>query len=446
MFLGLDRAHFLSSTNNCLPFEATANGYCRAEGCGLFVLKRLSTALQSNDRILGVVRSSGINQSAAAHSITHPHAPTQAALVRRVLREAGVAPQRIGVVEAHGTGTQAGDPNEVASIRSILSANLPTPRTQTSNPLYIGSIKGNIGHAEAAAGAAGLAKLLLMLENKKIPRQVGLTTLNPKIRPLDEDGVIIERIGGAEWKSQLNEITGEEDRRIALLNNFGAAGSNAACVLEEAPVLPARPAHKVLESTDSVLLAFSAESEKALLKLRDLYVHQLSQLAAGNGGVVSPDDITDFAYTATARRRVRPWRISLSLNNVSKLDAEEVKKQLGALTGAKSTEVQSHGGEKDKIVFLISGQGGQRLGMGQDLYNVSTVFKSVVDELHEKLIRWGYPGVMKILNPEGGEKSGFEKKEDELVAYQCALFVLEYALYRMWSSWGIKADVVAGHR
>ncbi|KAH0578257.1 hypothetical protein H2248_004035 [Termitomyces sp. 'cryptogamus'] len=155
MFLGLDRGHFLSPTGQCKSFDAAADGYSRGEGCGVFVLKRLSDAVADNDRIL------------------------VAALLQRVLENSNIDPHRVNVIEAHGTGTQAGDTNELESNRSVSSAQL-----SVNNPLHITSIKANIGHLEAASGSAGHAKLLLMFQHQTIPRQISLYTLNPRITPL----------------------------------------------------------------------------------------------------------------------------------------------------------------------------------------------------------------------------------------------------------------------
>ncbi|OBZ65139.1 Noranthrone synthase [Grifola frondosa] len=173
MYIGLDRAHFLSPTGQCKPWDASADGYCRSEGCGLFVLKRLSDALAENDHILGVIRGIEVNQSAHAESITHPHVPTQVQLFHKLLAASGVPAQRVSVIEAHGTGTQAGDPTELESIRAVFSVG-----RSTANPLHVTSVKANIGHAEAASGAAGLAKLLLMLRRRALPPVISLKTLN----------------------------------------------------------------------------------------------------------------------------------------------------------------------------------------------------------------------------------------------------------------------------
>jgi acyl transferase domain-containing protein len=221
MVLGLDCGHFLSPTGQCKSFNASADSYSHSEGCGM-LLKCLRDAEAENDTILGVIRGIEVNQSGLAHSITYPHAATQAALFCRMLDKAGINPARVNVVEAHGTGTQAEDLNEVVSLRSVLMQGV-----DRSAVLHIGSIKANIGHLEAASGAAGLVNLLLMLRHKRIPRQISLRTLNPLIAPLEEDGVVIHRVD-AEWVPSHVGMP-----RVALLNNFGAVGSNTAVLLEE---------------------------------------------------------------------------------------------------------------------------------------------------------------------------------------------------------------------
>lgn len=386
----------------------------------MFVLKRLSEALRSSDNILGVIRGSEVNQSAAAVSITRPHGPTQTTLFRALLDNAGVRPEEVSVVEAHGTGTQAGDPEELKSLRNVLSPNAGSDRGP-SNTLTVTSIKGNIGHAEAASGAASLAKILLMLRHRCIPPQVGLTTLNPNIEPLEKDFTRINTSGAC-----VNWPHGNSGRRIALVNNFGAAGSNAAMLIEEAPV---RPFSSSLDGCakaplDHVIVGLSAESESSLLRLRDAYITSLND-----------DILVDFGYTATARRKLRPWRIAVSSDSKSGL--------VKALTEACPKRLSAASGQCKKIVFAFSGQGGQYLGMGRQLYIVSSSFRRIVDDCHAKLVGWGYPGVLAVMDAEGSSQLS---KGDEIIAFQSAMFVVEYALFRLWESWGVKPDAVVGHR
>ncbi|KAG6866326.1 Type I Iterative PKS [Blastosporella zonata] len=409
MFLGLDRGHFLSPTGQCKSFDASADGYSRGEGCGVFVLKRLSDALAENDRILGVIRGIEVNQSGLAHSITHPHAPTQATLFQRVLQNSNIDPNRVNVIEAHGTGTQAGDPNELDSIRSVFSL-----QRSADNPLHITSIKANIGHLEAASGSAGLAKLLLMFQHQRIPRQISLQTLNPRIAPLDSDHTIIDTVS-APWHPSSQGLT-----RIALLNNFGAAGSNSALLLEE----HAKP--HVAKELDGMHFVFglSAKDSAGLEKLRCKYLNFLenSELPA----------LADIAYTMTARRQLYDHRLAISANNTEDLIAK--------LRRATTVHVT----QKDaRVVFVFSGQGGQYLGMGRLLYRSSPIFKSHVDECHAILTKAGFPGVLAIINTES-LTSGLSESE-EFEAYHASIFTLEYGLAKLWMSWGISPVAVAGH-
>lgn len=381
----------------------------------MFVLKRLSQAISDSDNILGVIRGVEVNQSSAAASITRPHGPTQEKLFRSLLQKAGVRPEDVSLVEAHGTGTQAGDPEEIQSLRAALRPSTGHKRS-CAKALNVTSLKGNIGHAEAASGAASLAKVLLMFRHQAIPPQVGLQTLNPKIADLAVDGTNIHT--GADC------LTWESERsRIALVNNFGAAGSNAALLVEEPPVLPVVSDG----SDDNVVVGLSAETKEAALRLRDSYV---SQLASGS------ESILDFAYSSTVRRTLRPWRICASGSS-----RDALVKQLAVSKPVHAPAVA----EQKKIVFVFSGQGAQYSGMGQQLYTISSTFRAVVDECHSKLVAWGYPGVLSVVSPSSAMYVKLDAA-DKVVAFQCAMYVLECALSELWASWGIKPDAVVGHR
>ena len=410
--IGLDRAHFLSPTGQCKPFDASADGYSRSEGCGMFVLKRLASAVAENDNILGLIRSVEVNQSGLARSITHPHAPTQADLVARVLGSAGVDPGRVGVVEAHGAGTRAGDPCEVESVRAVLCAD-----RRAENPLYVTSVKANIGHLEAASGAAGLAKLLLMLKHHMIPKQILLENLNPKIAPLDLDHTIISTQHIA-WQPSSKGCT-----RIALLNNFGAAGSNAALLLEEyASTIPRTPPPAKMP----YLVGLSAKTESSLEVLRSRY---LAWLQSPESEGVS---VCDIAYTSTARRQIYPHRVAVV--------AKDKRELVARLTEGRAVHATGNPGT---IIFVFSGQGGQYTGMGASLYRTCPIFKRYIDECHSFLILSGFPGVLQIIDTTTG--NGMTEM-DMVEGFQAAVFALQYALGKLWISWGIKPAAVVGHR
>ncbi|KAH9928293.1 uncharacterized protein B0H18DRAFT_1084485 [Fomitopsis serialis] len=414
MHIGLDRAHFLSPTGQCRPWDASADGYCRAEGCGMFVLKRLSDALAEHDRVLGVIRAVEVNQSGTADSITHPHVATQARLFRKVLQSAGVRPADVSVVEAHGTGTQAGDPAEVEALREVFGGD-----GEREGVLRVTSVKANIGHAEAASGAASLAKLVLMMRHGTIPQTISLKTLNPRIAPLEKDGLCIDT-EACEWSPPA-----EVGKRVALLNNFGAAGSNAALVLEEPPVFPVSVPDT---GRCPVVLGLSCDSLEALEKLRQRYLEKLSDQPLDHASLV------DFAYTATARRRLHRYRLAVSGKS---------KQELGS--NLRTAPVVQVGECTRKVIFLFSGQGGQYHDMGSGLYEVVPSFRRAVDLCDEKLVAWGYQGVLNLIKGvHAGEDDGLDASQS-LETSHCALFVLEYALASMWQSWGLRPDAVVGH-
>ncbi len=408
MYLGLSRAHFLSDTGQCRPWDVSADGYCRSEGCGLFVLKRLADALEENDRILGVIRGVEINQSGNADSITHPHVPTQVALFDRLLARSGVHPHNISVVECHGTGTQAGDPAELEAIRKVFAVG-----RAPDNPLHITSVKANIGHTEAASGAASLAKLLLMFREKTIPRHPSLVQLNPCIPDLSTDNVQIDTVN-VPWEC--------DEKRMALLNNFGASGSNTALILEE---YVAPPRSDVTSPRTGIVVGIACKSVAAAEKLRAAYIQQLKS---------SHTDVTtlyDFAYSATARRQLHSFRISAAGSS----SGEVIQK----LRCAPITEVRP----ADKVVFVFSGQGLQYAGMGVELYRELPFVSRIVDECDRKLTEWGFDTILHIFDVPSPTQLHCDSPS--LQAPQTALFVLEYALAQLWTSWGVRPVAVIGH-
>ena len=414
MYLGLNRAHFLSPSGQCKSFDASADGYSRAEGCGVFVLKRLSDAVKENDRIHGVIKGIDVNQSGNAHSITHPHPETQADLFKSVMNRAQVEPRSINVVEAHGTGTQAGDFSEISSLHAVFADS-----RLSRDPLIVSSIKGNIGHSEAASGSAGLAKLLLMLRQGKIPKQASLNTLNPRLSGLVGNGISIPRTT-QDWKRPANLP------RRALLNNFGAAGSNVALILEE--YTESSP-EEISGGRSSYVFNVSARSPSALEELVEQYKRYLK--------VRGPElAIRDICYTATARRQNYEHRISFTCHSV-----DDLVEQLDSVRLDKPADKE----QSKPVVFVFSGQGASHFGMGKELIETSCCFRDCVKRCDEFVQKLGFPSFMHVL--QGKDNSGAKFSEgDQIIAFQCACVTIEYALARLWMSWNIHPDVVLGHR
>ncbi|EFX05857.1 polyketide synthase [Grosmannia clavigera kw1407] len=217
-YQNLSAAGFLSPSGQCKPFDADADSYCRGEGVAVVVLKPLADAVENGDKILGVIVGSAANQNHNVGPITAPHSTSQANLYKKVLSLGRVRPEDVSYVEAHGTGTGVGDPIEVASIREAFGVD-------RQSVLHFGSIKGNIGHTQATAGVAGLIKVLLMMRHRTIPSQASRKSLNPKITAFDPTTMAIPR----------QTIPWQASTFLALVNSYGAAGSNSAVLIREGP-------------------------------------------------------------------------------------------------------------------------------------------------------------------------------------------------------------------
>ncbi|EED21054.1 polyketide synthase, putative [Talaromyces stipitatus ATCC 10500] len=399
MYIGLSKAHFLSDTGQYL------------KGAGLFVIKRLEDAILENDRIYGVIRGIEVNQSGNASSITHPHSETQQNLFRKLLSSSGIDPTSISAVEAHGTGTQAGDGVESSSLESVFGGLSPV------QSVYLTSIKGNIGHAEAASGAASLAKILLMMHHCTIPPQGSFKNLNPKLESLLSRTFRIAT-RSVEWKTRVSTP------RRALINNFGAAGSNAALIVEEyqrnnIPPLTERTARAAYN------FILSAKSESALKALIKLYLEKLQM------GPPSPA-IEDLCYTVTARRQLYKWRSSLTVSSVTDL-IQQLEQNL--------TLHQCSAKSESLLVFVFSGQGSFYSGMGKQLLSTATVFREKVTECDQILQQLGLPSVI----PDIDGTFVPAATSDFVLWSQIACFIVEYTLACLWLSFGIQPDVIIGH-
>ncbi|NTW01953.1 MAG: acyltransferase domain-containing protein, partial [Oscillochloris sp.] len=411
-------ARMMATDGRCKTFDASADGYVRGEGCGVVVLKRLTDAQRDGDRILALVRGSAINQDGRSNGLTAPSGLAQQAVVRAALRDAAVTPDQVGYIEAHGTGTALGDPIELRALGAVFAGRPP------SAPCMIGSAKTNIGHLEAAAGVAGLIKVVLSLVNQSIPPHLHLREVNPHI-PLAELPFSIPTTV-TPWP------TGEQ-RRIAGVSSFGFGGTNAHVVLEEAPAFVARIAAQDAERPRHVL-ALSARDEAALCELAGRYAAHLA---------AQPSlDLRDFCYSANTGRSHLPVRLGLSAGS-----RDELVQRLAAVAvggdpaGAFRGMVPNAG--RPKVAFLFTGQGSQYAGMGRTLYQSQPVFRAALDRcaaiLDQEL---DYPLLNLLFD---GDASTLRGPLDQTGYTQPALFAIEYALAQLWISWGVQPDALLGH-
>ncbi|KAI1504073.1 putative polyketide synthase [Biscogniauxia marginata] len=416
-FAGLSNGHFLSKTPNaCKTWDSEADGYCRADGVGSIVMKRLEDAEADNDNILGVILAAATNHSAEAVSITHPHAGHQSYLGRQIMNRAGVDPLDVGFVEMHGTGTQAGDAEEIQSVTNVFAP--LTKRRSAKNPLYIGAVKSNVGHGEAAAGITALVKVLLMLQKNAIPPHVGIkNSLNPKFpKDMDKRNLRIP-FEKTEWPRV------PEKKRIAVINNFSAAGGNTSIVLEEGPV---REVTEV-DPRSTHVIAVSAKSKVSLKGNLERLIAYLDK---------NPEvSMADLSYTTTARRYHHNHRVAIPASDVG-----QVKKQLlSALSNADSHKpIPSTGAPP--IAFAFTGQGASYKSFNLELFHQSPYFRSQILHLDAIAQGQGFPSFIPALD-------GSHPKEHahSPVVTQLSQVCAEIAVAKYWATLGVKPDVVIGH-
>ena len=413
------QAQMMAADGRCKTFDAAADGYVRGEGCGVVVLKRLQDALADGDNIQALIRGSAVNQDGTSNGLTAPNGPSQQMVIRQALQNAGVTPAQISYVEAHGTGTSLGDPIEVKSLKAVL-----TEGRDLDHPCWIGSVKTNIGHLEAAAGIAGLLKVVLQLQHGEIFPHLHLKQLNPYIRlqgtPLS---IPTQR---QSWSAS--------DRRFAGVSSFGFGGTNCHVILEEAP----QPTPVVSEvERPWHLLTLSAKSKAALQKLAQDYHSFLTSY---------PDlPLANLCFTTNKGREHFDYRLVLATATNLQL-----RQQLEAFTQARVTPGIITGKltsrKLPKIAFLFTGQGSQYLGMGRQLYEQEPIFRHSLERCAQILAPYLELPLLEILYPAADAPSKIANSPLDETAYtQPALFALEYALTQLWQSWGIKPDLVMGH-
>jgi acyl transferase domain-containing protein len=405
MFIVLSKAGMMAPDGRCKTFDSAADGYARGEGCGVVVLKLLSDALDAGDRVLAVIRGSAVNQDGRSSGITVPNGTAQRAVIHRALQVAGVTGPQIGYVEAHGTGTALGDPIEVNALGAVLGADRPA-----GDPLMIGSVKTNIGHLEPAAGVAGLIKTVLVLRNEEVPPLLHLNEVNPRI-PLADLPIVLptER---TPWPRGATP-------RLAGVSSFGASGTNAHLILEEAPLVEPTP---VTVERPRHLVTLSARGDEPLSALAERYRDHL---------VTTADPLADIAFTANHGRAHFAHRVAVVADTREELATRLSTRDVHS--GAATT------GARPSVAFLFTGQGSQYAGMGRGLYETQPSFRRDLDHCDEVLRRHLDRPLLSLLYGE------FDTLIDRTRYTQPALFALQYALARLWRSWGVEPDAVLGH-
>ncbi|KAH3139907.1 hypothetical protein LV164_006411 [Aspergillus fumigatus] len=399
----LAAARFLSPTGGpCRPFDAFADGYCRGEGCGFVMLKKLSCAVADKDEILGVIVGSAANHCDGNDAITVPKSHSQIDLYRKALSLAAMQPKDITYVEAHGTGTSRGDPVECRSIRQVFGGERPT--------LHFGSVKANIGHTEAASGIAGLLKVLLMIRNQRIPPQANFTQLNSSIPPLEPDNLSITA-NELEWKATF---------RAACVNNYGAAGNNTAVIVCEPPRLkPSAGNNHILSGYPFLITGQSGRSLK-------MYCTALGEWLENTDAPLS-----DIAFSVTRRQnRTLRRRITFAARSL-----KDMKNNLGQQ--ARLDQQSSPSPKPKPVVLVFAGQTGNVVYLHKDAYEGSSLLRSHIDECDKILREMGLRGLIAFL---------FDQQPiEDVVLLHCLFFSLQYACAAAWLDAGLPVQRVIGH-
>ena len=420
IYVALSHSRMLAPDGRCKTFDAAADGFARAEGCGVVVLKRLSDARADGDNILAVILGSAVNQDGPSSGLTAPNGPAQEAVIRDALERSGISPRQVSYIEAHGTGTELGDPLEVAALGAVFGRERDTP-------LWLGSVKTNLGHLEAAAGVAGLIKVVLSLQQKQIPPHINFSTPSPHIA-WDEAPLRVA--------TQLARWEPIEGRRIAGLSSFGFSGTNAHLVVGEAPEAndTAPKVYPVLQPSSprtAQLFVLSAHNEQALASMAGRYGEAFANLA--------DDVLADVCFSASLRAH-HQHRATVLASSMTELCDRLAGLGSGTIKeGVRVTRLAKR--DPPRIAFLCTGQGSQYQGMARALDETQPVFRAALDRcaaIFDKVLSRPLRSVIFDLSVRPSVL-------DETAFTQPALFAIEYAMSQLWRSWGVVPDVVVGH-
>lgn len=400
----------LSATGRCHAFDAAADGFVGAEGCVMVLLKRLPDAMRDGDRILAVIRGTAANQDGHTVNIATPSDAAQTAVYRAALAAAGVDPATVGMVEAHGTGTPVGDPIEYSSLSKVYGLD---------GPCALGSVKTNMGHAQAASGAIGLMKAVLAVQHGAVPQNLHFTRLPDKLAAIRTNLFVPQET--TPWCTN-----GHHPRRAAV-SSYGLSGTNVHAILEQAPVPSPDPGTADAPSTSTTAPLLFALSSTSADELR----HTAGRLA---DWVQEHQDVSlpDLAYTLTRRRVHRPVRTAVGASSRGELISA-----LREVADGDAPYEAAVGRDDRGPVWVFSGQGSQWAGMGAELLATEPVFAATVAQAEP------------IIAAESGFSVTEAMSAPEVVTgqdrLQPTLFTMQVAMAATMQAQGVRPGAVIGH-
>ena len=400
-----------SPDGHCRAFDANAAGTVFSNGLGIVVLRRLADAIAANDRIYAVIKGAALNNDGSAKvSFTAPSVDGHAQVIATAQALAGIDPDTISYIEAHGTGTSLGDPIEIAGLTQAFRAG----GAVGNGSCAIGALKTNIGHLDAAAGVAGLIKTALALHHRTLPATLHFQTPNPKL-DLDNTPFVVNT------KCRPWDAGGRPLR--AGVSSFGVGGTNAHVVLEEAPAAAPSEAARA-----SHLIVVSSRTPAGLEEQRRrLAAHLASE----------PElDLADAAFTLQTGRRAFDYRQAFTCS-----DHDGARKALSVSPAKAPRSAAAFEG----VAFMFPGQGAQYVDMGRSLYDEEPLFRREVDEACEVLAPLVGRDLRQIIYPASDRAPAAAEELKQTCFTQPSMFVIEYALARLWMSWGVQPAALIGH-
>ncbi|WP_044366194.1 type I polyketide synthase [Streptomyces natalensis] len=407
-YVGFSQASMLSERGKCAAFSADADGFVRAEGGGMVLLKRLTDALADGDRVHGVILGSASNSDGRTLGLSLPNPQAQEDLLRRVYADFGVHPDELVYFEAHGTGTLAGDPMEARAIGQALGIR------RITGPLPIGSVKSNVGHLEPASGMAGLCKALLVLRHRTVPASLHAAMPNPHI---DFTGLGIDLV------TENRALKGAA-RPVVGVNSFGFGGANAHTILTDSPPRPVPP--PCTPPPEGLPVLVTARTPQALTEATSRMAHHL--------GTADPEGLYDLAYTSCLRRGKHEHRTAVLAHT-----PQEAASKLTRIAehGSGPTAQAVHSG---RVAFVFTGNGSQWPGMGADLLANDPVFRATVASVDAELApRLGWSVAEEMARP---------REDWRLAATEVAqplLFAVQLGVVAVLRSQGVEPAMVLGH-